>query len=332
MKWMTLWKRKRSSVNIAPGDQVICLGSCFAEHVAQFLRDNKCSVTLNPAGILYNPVSISRNAHTWLQGKPTDSRIIKWDEIHHSLDHHGSVSSINEKDLKDNIRQGDEKAKAAMTASRVAIVTFGSAWVYRWKEDGEIVANCHKILPEKFEKAILDKKAIVDKWKHLLSSWKDKNPDLNVIFSVSPVRHIRDGIIENQRSKSTLILAIAELVEMFDFAEYFPSYEILVDELRDYRFYTDDLVHPNSMAVDYVLNTFSACYFSQDMENMKRELSALKKAMDHKPFFPQTNSYHDHLRNTQIKLNALSSEYPDLDWMKEENKLAALWDQATRST
>lgn len=281
---------------------------------------------------MYNPITICRNATKWLEGGATDTRIIKWEEIYHSLDYHGEMSGLSEKEIRESIRETDNQANDIMKSAKFGIITFGSAWVYRWKEDGKIVANCHKIPADKFEKEILSKEEIVDEWSDLLRVWKMANPEIKVILTVSPVRHIRDGLVDNQRSKATLVLAVSELVDRFDYVEYFPSYEIMVDELRDYRFYTEDLVHPNSMAVEYVMSTFSSCYFSSEMDRMSKELKALRKSLEHRPFFPQTNSYRAHLEKTQQKLNGMIKDFPGLDWLNEEKKIAALWDQAMRST
>jgi hypothetical protein len=329
MKWMTNWPRVESPNKIEPGHRVLAVGSCFAEHMAKRLGMDKCRVLLNPYGILYNPISIAGALSEWVTQGNAESRIVLDCGLYHSLDHHSQFSDPVKQKVRDSIDTARHAATQFVEQTSLAIVSLGTAWVYDWKDDGEVVANCHKIPSGHFEKRLPGLNELGAAWHKLLETWKNKQPGLRVILTVSPVRHLKDGFIENQRSKSTLILLAHELSDAYDFVEYFPSYEIMVDELRDYRFYARDLVHPSPEAVDHIIEAFTTCYYSKALRDLSQRLKGLHQSLNHKPFHPRSAAYEQHLRVTGEQLDRLMSEYPDLEWAYEHYTLKGV--QANRS-
>lgn len=332
MKWITEWKRESSPWLIEPGMRVLAIGSCFAEHVVTRLRLAKCQCALNPTGILYNPVSVAQALGSWLTGETLPQRFVNTEGVFHSLDHHTAVSAVSENELETRVAHADQEASQLVRQADVAIVSLGTAWVYEWKEDGRVVANCHKQPASAFRKRLLFPQEIVQAWELVLRKWLDVSPGLKLILTVSPVRHLKDGFVENQRSKSSLILAVAELERMFDAVRYFPAYELMIDELRDYRFYGRDLVHPNELAVEHIMDAFGECYFSKESRLLVGKLRSWQRGVEHRPFFPSSAGYIKHLEQLSRQLGQLKGGSPHLDWSAEESALAERYDQTRRST
>lgn len=332
MKWITEWKRRKFRHSVSPGMHVLTLGSCFAEHVADRLRSVKCPTILNPDGIIYNPVSLASSVHHWLNDEPSKSRMTIRNGLIHSMDHHGQLSAPSELSFRNNLETAYTAGRQAALRVNLTVLTFGSAWVYHWKEDGKIAANCHKLPANEFEKRLLSVDEIVKEWSDLIGRWQGINPDMQILLTVSPVRHLRDGFVENQRSKATLILAAAALEEAYDHVQYFPAYELLIDELRDYRFYADDLVHPSPTAVGYIMEAFEECLFTEELRELAVLVRKMHQDLDHRPFQPMSNEYRSHLEKCRKKLEELKASWPGLDWRAEESTLAEKWDQAIRST
>ena len=241
---------------------VMCLGSCFAENIAQKLQNFKFSTLLNPHGILYNPVSIEkslnqlRSAHQF-----SESDLLGHQGLWHSFDHHGQFSMPDQKDTLKKINERLEEGHHFLKNANRLIVTLGTANVFVYKKSGEIVANCHKLPGNEFERKRLKVETIVKKLSPIFSKLKTEKPGLHIITTVSPIRHIRDGLVENQRSKATLLLALDQICADLEFVHYFPSYEILLDDLRDYRFYEADMIHPNEVALNYIWDIFKTAFF-----------------------------------------------------------------------
>ena len=265
MKWTTEWKRRVFQYNLSPGRSVFMLGSCFAEHVAERFRSAKCMTVLNPDGIIYNPLSLASSVRHWLTEDPARLRVTFRDGLYHSMDHHSQLSGPSEESMQKNLDNAFLLGRQAVRHADLTVLTLGSAWVYHWKQDGRVVANCHKLPSNDFETRILSVDEISREWSAVLDLWQEVNPGMKVILTVSPVRHLKDGFIENQRSKASLILAAAALEKAYDHVQYFPAYELLMDELRDYRFYKDDLVHPSQMAVAHIMEAFEECLFTQEI-------------------------------------------------------------------
>ena len=242
MKLQTLVDIAPSPWKIGYDDRILLLGSCFADEIGDQMAQRYLQVTCNPFGTLYNPLSIARALN--LQSSISNLQLINHDGLWHSMAHHGSFSRPTKEEAEQAVRASIDTMQQALAEATVIIVTFGTAWVYEM--NGAIIANCHKLPENRFTRRRLSVDEIVAAWRPIL----DRYPDKHWLFTVSPIRHIRDGLHENQLSKATLLQAVEQL------GDYFPSYEIMLDELRDYRFYADDLVHPSSLAVNYIWERF----------------------------------------------------------------------------
>lgn len=253
-------------VDIAPSpwkigyeDNILLLGSCFADSIGQIMAEHYLNVTCNPFGTLYNPLSIAQ-ALQMTEVPP----LIEHDGLWHSMAHHGSFSRASRDEAEQAVKASIETMQAALQQASVVIVTFGTAWVYEMS--GEIVGNCHKLPESSFTRRRLSVEEIVAAWQPIL----ERYPNKHWLFTVSPIRHIRDGLHENQLSKATLLQAVEQIVNgkwTNGKSHYFPSYEIMLDELRDYRFYADDLVHPSSLAVRYIWERFADTFCTPQTKN-----------------------------------------------------------------
>lgn len=264
MKLQTTVDIKPSKWQIGYEDKILLLGSCFSDEIGAQMMQRHLSVTCNPFGTLYNPLSIAQA----MQMKELPE-LVQHDGLWHSMAHHGSFSRADKSEAELAIRQSIETMQQAIQEATVVIVTFGTAWIYELKDEGlqvtgyGVVGNCHKLPDSCFTRRRLTVEEIVAAWQPILQQY----PDKHWLFTVSPIRHIKDGLHENQLSKATLLLAIEELRTQHPEVSYFPSYEILLDELRDYRFFADDLVHPSSLAVNYIWERFVATFCSPKTQN-----------------------------------------------------------------
>ena len=258
MKLQTIVDIAPSNRKIGYEDSILMIGSCFADSIGEQMVQRNLRVTCNPFGTLYNPLSIAQ-ALTM-----TDMpELIEHDGLWHSMAHHGSFSRADRNESEQVIRASIETMQKALREATVVIVTFGTAWVYEWKGE-RVVGNCHKLPETNFTRRRLTAEEIVAAWKPLLERYSDKH----WVFTVSPIRHIKDGLHENQLSKATLLQAVEKLTgEAGLTADYFASFEIMLDELRDYRFYADDLVHPSSLAVNYIWERFVDTFCTPQTKN-----------------------------------------------------------------
>ena len=250
MKLQTIVDIKPSAWKIGCEDKILMLGSCFSDEIGEQMKQRYMSVTSNPFGTLYNPLSIAQALE--MKEMP---ELVEHEGLWHSMAHHGAFSRATKEETEQAVCASIETMQHALAEATVVIVTFGTAWVYEM--NGEVVGNCHKLPESNFTRRRLTVEEIVAAWKPILEKYSDKH----WLFTVSPIRHIKDGLHENEISKATLLLAVEQL------GDYFPSYEIVLDELRDYRFYADDLVHPSSMAVNYIWERFVDCYCTPQTKN-----------------------------------------------------------------
>ena len=258
MKLQTIVDIAPSNRKIGYEDSILMIGSCFADSIGEQMEQRNLRVTCNPFGTLYNPLSIAQ-ALTM-----TDMpELIEHDGLWHSMAHHGSFSRADRNEAEQVIRASIETMQKALREATVVIITFGTSWVYEWKGE-RVVGNCHKLPESNFTRRRLTAEEIVAAWKPLLERYGDKH----WVFTVSPIRHIKDGLHENQLSKATLLQAVEKLTgEAGLTADYFASFEIMLDELRDYRFYADDLVHPSSLAVNYIWERFVDTFCTPQTKN-----------------------------------------------------------------
>lgn len=257
---------KRSGHPVTHQSSLLLLGSCFSDEIGARLRDSGFSVTVNPTGTLYNPLSIADAMMRFMGlGQDVAPVLVEHDGLWHSMDHHTRFSSSDVEVLRNSMALAQESGAAAVKDASHVFVTLGSAYVYEFADTGRVVANCHKLHPSRFTRRKLTVSDIVECWTDVLREFHVLNARAQVIFTVSPIRHMADGLHGNQLSKATLLLAIDELCSLYpDFVSYFPAYEALIDDLRDYRFYAEDLAHPSSVAVSYVYSLLSDSYFRDE--------------------------------------------------------------------
>ena len=273
---------------------MVLMGSCFADNIGGKLQEAHFHCCVNPFGTLYNPMSVGQALKDIIAGRNysvTDSEIFNSESIWHSWMHHSRFSADNAESLVENINGSIRKAHEHLQNSRLLIITLGSSYVYRLKEDNRIVANCHKMNEKLFDRSRLNVDDIVDEWIPLLDELHNMNPQLKVMFTVSPIRHKRDGLHANQLSKATLLLAVDRLCELRkDLCLYFPAYEIMMDELRDYRFYADDMVHPSPLAVEYIWERFSTAFFDRKTMDKATEWRKFEAAQRHRSIIDKVKS------------------------------------------
>lgn len=273
IKLQTIVDTIPSERKIGYEDKILMLGSCFSDEIGEQMKQRNMSVTCNPFGTLYNPLSIAKAINSSFVH--CTSYIVHHDGLWHSMMHHGSFSRPTREETEEAVKASIETMQKALQEATVVIVTFGTAWIYEM--NGEIVANCHKLPADRFTRRRLTVEEIVAAWQPII----ERYPDKHWIFTVSPIRHIKDGLHENQLSKATLLMAIEHLTAEGGLTversysgaviqrsvHYFPSFEILLDELRDYRFYADDLVHPSSLAVNYIWERFVDTFCTPQTRN-----------------------------------------------------------------
>lgn len=278
MKLQTVVDIPASPWKIGYEDKILLVGSCFSDEIGEQMAQRYLHVTSNPFGTLYNPLSIAQAIN--LQSPISNLQLVEYDGLWHSMAHHGSFSRTDKGEAEKAVRASIETMQQALAEATVVIVTFGTAWVYEM--NGIVVGNCHKLPADRFTRRRLSVEEIVAAWQPILAQY----PDKHWIFTVSPIRHIKDGLHENQLSKATLLQSIEQLIQSVNQSsnrQYFPSYEILLDELRDYRFYADDLVHPSSMAVNYVWERFVDTFCTNQTKN---ELVLQHKRWKHEHHIP----------------------------------------------
>ena len=301
-----------SRVRIGYAHQLLVFGSCFAEAIGARLADGLFCVDLNPFGTLYNPLSVAAAIERLLAPRPfTESELIHHADAYHSLLHHSDFSAPTATECLRRINDRLAHSARHLAAADRLIVTFGTAYVYRWRETGAVVGNCHKLPERCFTRTRLTVDEIVHTWTALMDTLHRQRPALQWLFTVSPVRHLRDGAHENALSKSTLLLAVDQLVSRNpERADYFPAYEIMMDELRDYRFYADDMCHPSPLAVRHIGECFEAACMDQQTRQWLSRVEAIHRDLQHKPFHPDCEAHRRFVAQTTLKLHQLQSELP----------------------
>ena len=292
---------------------LILLGSCFAENIGDKLSYYKFRSSVNPFGILFHAKAIETFLFMATQQEEyAEEDIFFYNEQWHSFDAHSSLSSPDKLELLFNLNNGLINAYQRLKSATHIIITLGTSWVYRLKQLDMIVANCHKVPQKEFDKSLL---SVDDNLKSLQTSvalLKSVNPKVKIIFTVSPVRHIKDGSVENTVSKSNLLSAVYNITKSHEDLDYFPSYEIMMDELRDYRFYKEDMIHPTSLAVDYIWQKFKDSWISEGSGQMMKNIEDIQKGMAHKPFNPDSEAHKSFLQKLEVKKQDISANYPHI--------------------
>jgi len=312
----------KSDLQIDHRSGMILFGSCFAENIGKYLLENKFPVNSNPFGVLYNPASIHQALEILLEDRSfTEKDIFQHQGTYNTFFHHSSFSETDKDTFIRNINDKRAQASGDLKKADIVLITFGTAYIFTNKETDSIVANCHKLPASVFNRSRLTIKNIVGSWTDLIAKLRLINPELKILFTVSPIRHWEDGAHNNQVSKAILLLAIDELVNKFSDTYYFPSYEIVLDELRDYRFYAEDMIHPNDIAIRYIWEKFSETYFNEETIRINMQWQNIWKAINHRPFNEHTKEHKQFLRQTLLKLNELRKKYPYFDCEKEAQLL-----------
>lgn len=300
--------------------KIISLGSCFAENMDEKFNYFKFQITTNPFGIIFNPVSIEKLISRIVnQELFTEKDIFFHNERWHCYEVHSDLSHNNKEYFLENLNAILKSTNNHITKATHIIITYGTSWVYRLRQAQSdkqgIVANCHKIPQNQFDKELLSIETIQKSIKNTIDLIQKINPNCHFIFTISPVRHIKDGYIENNVSKAHIISALHPTVNhKLSTVNYFPSYEILLDELRDYRFYADDMLHPSQMAIDYIWIKFFENYISESEFSTMNQVCDIQKALHHKPFNPNSQSYQQFLSKLQDKMKAVQEIFPHIDF------------------
>lgn len=305
-------------------DRLVFMGSCFAEQMGIKMKSHGWAACVNPFGVLYNPLSVAAGCKRLLSPEPfAESDLLEHDGMYHGMMHHGKFSGQSPADVLLEMNRSLNDAADGIHKMSCLALTFGTASVFRLKSDGRTVANCHKLPAGRFDSALLTVDEIVDEWSSLLDRLFAVRPSLKVIVTVSPIRHWKDGAHGNQISKSILLLAEQALVEKYaDRIYYFPAYELMMDELRDYRFYADDLLHPSKVAIDYIWERFcDACMDAGTKDDMKA-VEAIRLDIAHRPFHPSNDRYKQFLMQTFDKIKRLQKKNPYICMSNEENEIA----------
>ena len=295
-------------------DNLLSMGSCFAQNIAQKLQDIFYNVSINPFGTLYNPMSI-RNSLGLLLNKYEfqEEDLFFHNGLWNSFQHHSSFSSPSIEKTLEQINIELIKARTRLKKSKTLLITLGTAWVYELRKEQKVVSNCHKLPANRFKRKRLSVQEIVDSLGPLLEYLKECNPELNIILTVSPIRHLKDGFVENQISKSTLLLAVQELVQKARFIHYFPAYEIMMDDLRDYRYYADDLVHPSRLAIEYIWEVFAKHYLEEQEAPLRKKIHTLQKAMQHRSFNPTSIGHQKFVQQQLKNIQKIQTKIPSLN-------------------
>ena len=331
MDFMLNFEPKKLSKQINYRDKLLLIGSCFTEHIGGALEDAKFSVLQNPNGILFDPVSVCNSLISYIHNKQyKEADLFQLNEVWNSWQHHSRFSHIDRAEGLRIINESQQQAHEFLKTADWVFITLGSSFSYRLTESAgsskassvgggleRAVANCHRAPAQWFSKHLLSIQEIIEALDLCMHQLFQFNSKLQIIFTISPVRHIRDGVVENNRSKARLIEAVHHMVNKFDKLHYFPAYEIVIDILRDYRFYDIDFVHPNYMATDFVLQKFSAACLDDESRQLMEELKKINIARRHKAFQPTTAAHKQFLLSSAEKTKELQKKYPFLDLQDE---------------
>ncbi len=290
---------------------VVLLGSCFSDEMEKHFRHAGYTVSANSFGTLYHPMTISKAIRSSLND---DQEIVslKRDDLYFSWDSSGKIYGTSEEDLREEVLRARNIFKEAITKASLLVITFGTAWEYRHKDLNTVVANCHKINQSAFERSLTNVSEMVEEWSGLIELIKKHNPGVRLVFTVSPVRHAKEGLVENNRSKARLIELVHQLCG--EGANYFPAYEILIDELRDYRFYAKDFVHPSELAVEIIWERFRDFIFSSSEREKIREVEKVKQLMRHRSLYPESQQEQERQKTIRLQQDDLNQKYSGINW------------------
>nr|WP_322624029.1 GSCFA domain-containing protein [uncultured Flavobacterium sp.] len=316
MQFSTKTPIQEGNIKIDYNSNILSLGSCFAVNMGEKFDYFKLRNTINPFGILFNPLALEKIIRYACENKTfSDADVFYHNELWQCYDAHSDLSSPDKDQLLLNLNTACSTLREALLSATHITITLGTAWVYRLTETTELVANCHKVPQKLFTKELLSVNTIFDSLTNILSLIEKLNSNATVIFTVSPVRHIKDGFTENQWSKANLISALHQTLNhkpQTINSSYFPSYEIMMDELRDYRFYAEDMIHPSQVAIDYIWQRFTESRISEEAQHTMKLADNIQKSLLHRPFNPESDSHKKFLENLGTKIATLQQKHPHI--------------------
>ena len=311
MKLTTPIKLSKQNPPINYSSKVLLLGSCFAQNMGAKLEYYKFQQCTNPFGILFHPVAIEKLItravnQIWFTSKDVFLQNEQW----HCFLAHSKLSNTSEEDLISALNSALEKLRFSLLEASHVVFTFGTAWVYRHLENDTIVANCHKVPQKEFVKQLLSPDDVSDVLLGIETKLRTINPTCSIINTVSPVRHIKDGLIANSRSKAHLIAGVQEIVSPEKLNHYFPSYEIMMDELRDYRYYKEDLIHPNQTAIAIIWNAFTGSWICPETAALQKKIATIQSGMLHTPFNENSKAHIHFKKDLEVQISQVQKALP----------------------
>jgi hypothetical protein len=309
----TQLKIQESKVKIDYGSKCLFMGSCFTENIGNQLNKLKFSVDINPFGASYNPVSVKNSLNILLNKRLfTENDLSFYNGLWFSYYHHSNFSNQSKEECLQKINNRIAGSADFIESADFLFITFGTSYIFEFKKTNEVVSNCHKIPSENFVRRMVSAEEITSLYRPLLKNLLVINPKLKIIFSVSPIRHLNDGADGNMLSKATLIVAVHQIRTLFPDVGYFPAFEIVMDDLRDYRFYAEDMAHPNETAIKYIWNRFAETYVSQKALEISKKLEKIIISAKHRPFDVKSIAHQKFIKNTLRKIELLEKEYGQL--------------------
>lgn len=315
MKLMLSFESKTVHNPLSYRDKLLFIGSCFSDNVGAKLEEAKFQVRYNPTGILFDPLSLSKHLHHWAENKRfMEENLFEANGLWHSWLHHSDFSSPTASQTLESINSAIQQTHQYLLSANYLFITLGTAYSYHLKREDLPVANCHKTPGEWFTKNLISIEETVSSLEQGIKSVREVNPAIQVVFTVSPVKHLRDGIIENTRSKARLIEAVHQLTDTVERCSYFPAYELVTDVLRDYRFYAEDMAHPGNQAVRFVLEHFCQTYMESHTRELMSDVLQIISAQKHRPLHPNTPAHRQFLKFFLEKTNRLKEVLPMVSW------------------
>lgn len=305
MEFRTEIKLPKSDLQLSHDDSIFLQGSCFSENIGELFHNHKFNTLINPLGIAYNPISIHNlffkfNRLNWERNAQ---------EVYFNYNFHSDLNGLSTESCNDRYHRLIEKSSSFLKESSTLFITYGTAWVYELISNEQIVNNCHKQSSQLFKKRLLEVKEIVHSFEEMIKRLENEyQKKFNLVLTVSPVRHLKNGFHENQLSKSILLLAVKEICQKFSNCYYFPSYELVLDDLRDYRFFKKDRIHPNELAIEYIWEKLTSTYFSSETVALNEQIAKLQRSIAHKPFQENSEHHQSFIRKLIEELECIQNE------------------------